>query len=41
VVGWLTGLDPAENLRRACAAVTRRGPMEGASTQPELDRLLA
>jgi sugar/nucleoside kinase (ribokinase family) len=45
VVGWLTGLDPAENLRRACAAgalaVTRRGPMEGVSTQPDLDRFLA
>lgn len=45
VVGWLTGLAPPENLRRACAAgalaVTRRGPMEGVSTHPELDRFLA
>jgi len=44
VVGWLTGLPPAENLRRACAAgalaVTRKGPMEGVSTQSELDRML-
>lgn len=42
--GWLTGLDPAENLRRACAAgalaVTRKGPMEGVSTSAELDRFL-
>jgi len=45
VVGWLTGLAPAENLRRACAAgalaVTKRGPMEGASTMEELDRLVS
>jgi len=45
VVGWLTGLAPADNLRRACAAgalaVTKRGPMEGVSTQAELNRLLA
>jgi len=45
VVGWLTGLAPAENLRRACAAgalaVSRRGPMEGVSTAVELDRFLA
>lgn len=45
VVGWLDGLDPAVNLRRACAAgalaVMRRGPMEGVSTADELDRLLA
>lgn len=44
VVGWLNGLDPAVNLRRACAAgalaVTRRGPMEGVSTAAELDRFL-
>lgn len=45
VVGWISGLAPAENLRRACAAgalaVTRRGPMEGVSTQAELRRFLA
>jgi sugar/nucleoside kinase (ribokinase family) len=45
VVGWLNGLEPAHNLRRACAAgalaVTRRGPMEGVSTAAELDRFLA
>jgi len=45
VTGWLTGLAAAENLRRACAAgalaVTRRGPMEGASTNAELDRFLS
>jgi sugar/nucleoside kinase (ribokinase family) len=45
VTGWLTGLPPAENLRRACAAgalaVTKRGPMEGVSTQTDLDRFLA
>lgn len=44
VVGWLTGLAPVENLRRACAAgalaVASRGPMEGASTPKELDRFL-
>lgn len=44
VVGWLTGLAPAENLRRACAAgalaVMKRGPMEGVSTSAELDRFL-
>jgi len=45
VVGWLTGFAPAENLHRACAAgalaVTKRGPMEGVSTEVELDRFLA
>lgn len=45
VVGWLTGLAPAQNLRRACAAgalaVTKRGPMEGVSTSTELDRFLS
>lgn len=45
VTGWLTGLRPAENLRRACAAgalaVMKRGPMEGVSTSDELDRFLA
>jgi hypothetical protein len=45
VVGWLTNLAPAQNLRRACAAgalaVTKRGPMEGVSTSAELDRFLA
>ena len=44
VVGWLTGLAPPENLRRACSAgalaVTKRGPMEGVSTQAELTRFL-
>ena len=43
--GWLTGLAPPENLRRACSAgalaVTKRGPMEGVSTSAELDRFLA
>jgi hypothetical protein len=45
VTGWLNGLAPAKNLRRACAAgalaVMKRGPMEGVSTQAELDRFLA
>jgi hypothetical protein len=45
VTGWLAKLPPAKNLRRATAAgaiaVTRRGPMEGVSTSPELDRFLA
>ena len=45
VVFWLRGLPPAEALRYAAAAgaraVTRRGPMEGASTLPELDAFLA
>lgn len=42
---WLRGLAPAEALRRANAAgaiaVTRRGPMEGASTEAEIDAFLA
>jgi sugar/nucleoside kinase (ribokinase family) len=45
VVFWLRGLPPAEALRFAAAAgaraVTRRGPMEGASTQPELEAFMA
>lgn len=45
VVGWLTGLPSAQNLRRACAAgalaVMKRGPMEGVSTTAELDRFLS
>ena len=45
VVFWLRGLPPAEALRYAAAAgaraVTRRGPMEGASTLPELEAFLA
>ncbi len=44
VVFWLRGLPPAAALRYAAAAgaraVTRRGPMEGASTLPELDAFL-
>ena len=45
VVFWLRGHPPAETLRYAAAAgaraVTRRGPMEGASTRAELDAFLA
>ena len=45
VTFWLRGLAPAEALRYAAAAgaraVTQRGPMEGASTQDELDAFLA
>ena len=45
VVFWLRGHAPAEALRYAAAAgaraVTRRGPMEGASTLAELDAFLA
>lgn len=45
VVFWLRGHAPAEALRYAAAAgaraVTRRGPMEGASTRAELDAFLA
>jgi sugar/nucleoside kinase (ribokinase family) len=45
VCGWLNGLQPEENLRRAVAAgaiaVTRKGPMEGVSTSAELDAFLA
>jgi sugar/nucleoside kinase (ribokinase family) len=41
---WLRGATPAEALRLANAsgalAVTRRGPMEGTSTQSELDAFL-
>jgi sugar/nucleoside kinase (ribokinase family) len=45
VAGWKRGLPPAVNLRFACAAgalaVTGKGPMEGASSYPELERFLA
>lgn len=45
LAGWLAGTDPALALRRACAAgaraVTRLGPMEGASTRDEIDAFLA
>jgi sugar/nucleoside kinase (ribokinase family) len=45
VAGWKRGLPPAENLRLACAAgalaVTRKGPMEGASSYADLERFLA
>lgn len=45
VAGWLAVLPPADNLRRANAAgalaVGRRGPMEGNSTQAEIDSFLA
>ena len=45
VTFWLRGMSPAEALRYAAAAgaraVTRRGPMEGASTLDELDAFLA
>lgn len=44
VAGWLTGLSPADALRRANAAgalaVRRKGPMEGTSTVEEIDRFL-
>jgi sugar/nucleoside kinase (ribokinase family) len=44
VVGWLSGLEPEPNLRRANAAgslaVRRRGPMEGASSVKEIEALL-
>lgn len=44
VAGWTSGLAPAENLRLACAAgalaVTRKGPMEGASSPAQLERFL-
>ncbi len=45
VAGWKRGLPAGENLRFACAAgalaVTRKGPMEGASSYAELERFLA
>jgi hypothetical protein len=45
VVGWLSGLPPLENLRRANAAgalaIGRRGPMEGVSSAAEIDAFLA
>lgn len=45
VTGWLAGLPPADNLRRATAAgaiaVTRKGPMEGVSTLAEIEAFLA
>ncbi len=45
VTFWLRGLAPVNALRYAAAAgaraVTRRGPMEGASTLDELDAFLA
>ena len=45
VVGWLNGLAPVDNLRRACAAgalaVTKRGPMEGVSMPVDLDHFFA
>lgn len=45
LAGWLSGVDPSENLRRANAggalAVGRKGPMEGTSTTAELDAFLA
>jgi sugar/nucleoside kinase (ribokinase family) len=45
VTGWLGGLPPADNLRRAVAAgaiaVTRKGPMEGVSTAAEIGAFLA
>jgi len=44
VTFWLKGMHPAEALRYANAsgarAVTKAGPMEGASTQAELDALI-
>jgi sugar/nucleoside kinase (ribokinase family) len=44
VTGWLKGLAPLDNLRRANAAgalaVGRRGPMEGTSTDVEIARFL-
>lgn len=45
VAGWLRRLAPADNLRLACAAgalaVTRKGPMEGVSSYPELEHFIA
>jgi tagatose kinase len=42
---WLRAMDPAQSLAYATAsgalAVTKQGPMEGASTQEELDAFLA
>jgi sugar/nucleoside kinase (ribokinase family) len=42
--GWLSGLSPQANLRRANAAgalaVLRKGPMEGTSTSAEIDAFL-
>ncbi len=44
VAGWLAGVAPATNLKRANAAgalaVGRRGPMEGSSTPTEIDAFL-
>ena len=44
IAGWLAGLDPTDNLRRAniagSLAVRRRGPMEGASSVKEIEALL-
>lgn len=44
VAGWLSGLEPQTNLRRAngagALAVGKNGPMEGASTRAELDAFL-
>ena len=44
VVGWLKGLPPQENLRRAnvagMLAVCRQGPMEGTSSEAEIVALL-
>jgi len=44
VTFWLQGMNPADVLRYANAAgaraVTRAGPMEGASTRAELDALI-
>ena len=40
VVGWLKGLPPQENLRRAniagMLAVSRQGPMEGTSGEADI-----
>lgn len=45
LAGWLNGLDPKANLRRAngagALAVGKRGPMEGSSSSSELDDFLA
>jgi sugar/nucleoside kinase (ribokinase family) len=45
VAGWLRRLAPADNLPLACAAgalaVTRKGPMEGVSSYPELEHFIA
>jgi tagatose kinase len=44
VVGWLNGLPPQHNLRRANAAgalaVTRKGPMEGSSSLADIEKFL-